>query len=249
MPKTPPNKRPPTPSLEGRRSYLSPRFTLPALAITTVAAVVLAVLVALGVNGDRPQALTVTTCQAGTPGCQLRTPTHVHANFALVIRGKPFDFDQAAFLSVENNDRSAVAHLHTPRFDVVHVHRTGTFWDEFFKSIGFELTDPTLPGVSAQTTCLKMPDGQKLCNSATEAFKFYANGVKVDGIAVVSISDLDRVLISYGDETDAIVSQQQLTLTGDDACIPSERCKSRIPKGGEPEPCTLSNDTCVKSGG
>ena len=60
------------------------------LALATMAAVILAVLLALGVNGKQSQSLTVTTCQAGTPGCALRAPTHVHANVGLVIRGQRF---------------------------------------------------------------------------------------------------------------------------------------------------------------
>lgn len=213
-----------------------------------MASVALGALLVLGVTGKEPQKLVVTSCQGGTPGCQLRAPTHLHANFALVIRSQPFNFNQDQFLSVEGNDRSAFAHLHAPRFDVVHVHRTGTVWDEFLKSIGLELTDPTALGVTADKTCLKLPDGQKLCNGGSESFKFYVNGVKVEGLAEVSIGDLDRVLISFGTEDEATV-QQQLSLTGDDACIPSERCPDRIPKNEEPEPCTKSNDTCVKPGG
>ncbi len=228
---------------------LSPRFTLPILGISTAAVIVLAVLLALGVNGQRGQSLTVTTCQAGTAGCELRSATHLHANFALVIRGHQFDFNQRSLLSEEGNDRSASAHLHVPRFGVVHVHRTGTSWDEFLRSIGFELSDPSLAGISARKSCLKLPDGQKLCESDSETFKFYVNGIKVDGISLTNISDLDRVLISFGTESQEIVTKQQVPLIGDDACIPSERCVDRIPKDEPPEPCTKSNDTCVKPGG
>ncbi len=243
--------RKPAPTLEpsapGRR-FTSPRFTLPALGLVSVVAAVFGVLLALGVTGDSPQALNVTTCTVSTPGCELRAPTHIHANFSLVIRGQRFDFNQPQFLSVEGNDRSAVAHLHAPRFGVVHVHRTGTSWGEFLESIGFALNDPSIPGTTVAATCLKLPDGQKLCATGGETFKFFANGIRVDGIAFNDISDLDRVLLSFGADSDATVAQQIAQL-GDDACIPSERCTDRIPKGEPPEPCTKSNDTCVKTGG
>ena len=97
-------------------------------------------------------------------------------------------------------------------------------------------------------TCLKLPDRQKLCSAGTETLKFFVNGVRVDGVSATGMHDLDRVLISYGGESDAVV-QEELTKTGDDACIPSERCASRIPKDEPPEQCTKSNDTCVKPGG
>lgn len=228
---------------------LSPRWLLPALGITTAAAVAFGVLFVLGIGAGEGQTLSVTTCQGGTPGCELRAATHLHSNLALVIRGERYDFNQPQFLSEEGADRSPLAHVHAPRFGVVHVHRTGTSWDEFLRSIGFELIDPTtIIGAAQGKTCLALADGQDICNSGNETFKFYVNGVRVEGIAFVSMSDLDRVLISYGPEDDAVV-QQQMSLVGDDACIPSERCPDRIPKDEPPEPCTKSNDTCVKPGG
>ncbi len=113
MPKTPTRKAaaPPT-NPPAIRRVLSPRLTGPALGVATLGVIVLAVLLALGVNGDTPQALSVTTCQVGTTGCALRAPTHIHANFALVVRGQRYDFNQPQFLSVDGNDRSALAHLH-----------------------------------------------------------------------------------------------------------------------------------------
>lgn len=243
-------RRSPEPAPPTRASrLLSPRWLLPALGMTTATGIALAILLGLGIGSGEGQTLTVTTCQGGTPGCELRAPTHLHSNLALIIRGESFDFSESQFLSEEGADRSPLAHLHAPRYGVVHVHRTGTSWDEFFQSIGFELIDPTTIIGSVQgKTCLTLPDAQEVCNSGNETFKFYVNGVRVEGIAFVSMSDLDRVLISYGPGDDAVV-QQQVSLVGDDACIPSERCPERIPKDEPPEPCTKSNDTCVKPGG
>ncbi len=232
-----------------RRWWLAPRLLYAALALATAAVIILAVALALGLKGSTSQSLTVVTCTGGTPGCALRSPSHSHANFAVIVRGEGIDFNKPRFLSTQNDDRSPLAHLHQPRFDVVHIHRTGTNWDEFFRSIGFELSDPSLVGTTADKTCFKYPDGQRLCNSATETFKFYVNGVKVVGISFTGIHELDRVLVSYGSETDTQVVQNQVIRVGDDACIPSERCPDRIPKNEPPEQCTISNDTCVKPGG
>lgn len=244
-----PARRSPAPAPTGRAPrLLSARWLLPALGLATVAAVGLGVLLMLGVGAGGGQTLTVVTCQVGTPGCELRAPTHLHSNFALLIRGQRFDFSQSEFLSEEDSDRSPLAHLHKPRFGVVHIHRTGTTWDEFLRSIGFALKDPTMAGTTPETTCLKIPNGEELCNSADATFKFYVNGVQVEGLSFVSIGDLDRVLISYGSENGAAI-QEQVSLVGNDACIPSERCPDRIPVDEPPEPCTRSNDTCVKPGG
>ena len=235
------------PSKGGR--WLAPKILLTALGIVAAAAIGLGAVLALGLTSDSAQPLTVVSCKSGTPGCLLREPIHEHANFALVVRGTAYNFNQSQFLSSEGNEKSALAHLHEPRFGVAHIHRSGTNWDEFFRTIGFELQDPSLPGTTADKTCLKFPDGQRLCTSATESFKFFVNAVRVDGVSATGMHDLDRILISYGSETDETVVQQQLAKTGDDACIPSERCTNRIPKDEPPEQCTKSNDTCVKPGG
>ncbi len=219
-----------------------------AATVFAIGCAVLGVLLVLGINGKSTQALVVESCQAGTPGCELRTPIHEHANFALFIRGQQVDLNQPQFLSVEGNDRSALAHVHEPRFDVVHVHRSRTTWDDFLTSIGFGLNDPSYSGISPEKTCLKTPDNQTLCASGNETFKFYVNGVKVAGIANTGIHDLDRVLISFGPEADSALDAQ-FAKVGDDACIPSERCPDRIPANEPTEPCTKSNNTCAKAGG
>jgi hypothetical protein len=225
--------------------WLGPRHWIPAGSVLGIAVVALAVLLALGVNGgDGPQTV-VKSCQVGEPGCELRQPIHQHADFALYIRGQRFDFHQDRFVSKEGSDIGFSAHIHDPRYSVVHVHLSGTTWDEFFRSLGFELVDPTVPGTKPETTCLKVPGGEKLCNNDRETFKFYLNGVKVDGVSFLDIHDLDRMLISYGSETDEQVRQQQLPQVTDEACIPSELCKERIPQNETPDPCTLSNNSCV----
>ena len=87
-----------------------------------------------------------------------------------------------------------------PRTTVVHVHKQGVTWDMFFTSLGFTLDDPSFAAITPAQTSLKLPDGTVLKTSPTETFKFYVNGVKVDGVASYSIHDLDRVLISFGSE-------------------------------------------------
>ncbi len=158
-----------------------------------------------------------------------RQELHEHADFALFVRGQEFDFNRPEFLSTEQEERSKNVHIHPPRLNVVHVHREQTTWDEFFLSLGMELTD----------SALKLRGGETLRNSGNETLKFFVNGVRVDSIMFMNISDLDRVLISFGSETEEAVRATQLPQVTDEACIVSEVCKARIPPGGlEDEPCT-----------
>lgn len=166
-----------------------------------------------------------------------------------MIKGQRFDFNQPQFLAHEDaGHEDETVDMHEPRFTVVHVHKERTTWDEFLSSLRFKLTDPSFPGVDAPRTCMVVPTGENFCSDATNTWKFFVNGVKVDGVTNITIHDLDRALRSYGNETDEQVLAQVRQVT-DQACIPSEQCKSRIPANEPTEPCTLGNNSCVKPGG
>ena len=240
----------PAPARSSNR-LLVPKALLGVIGVLAVGVVTLGVLLFLGVNGTtkHEQALTVVSCDGGTPGCELREEIHEHANFAFFTDGKKFDFNKPEFLSVEGQEKDASAHIHEPRYGVVHLHRSKTTWNQFFRSLGFDLTDPSFDTVTNEQTCLTLPNKEKLCGNATKKFHFIVNGVKVVGVNLTQIHDLDRVLIAYGTETDA----QAMALyaqVDDDACIPSLRCPERIPPGEPTEQCTGKTGTkCTKPGG
>jgi len=213
--------------------WLAPRAWVPAGAILVVAVAVFAVLFVREFRS--PQTIT-RRCEPGDPGCELRQKIHEHADFAVVIRGQQFDFGQKQFISTAEKELSPNVHIHSPRHTVIHIHREQTTWDEFFRSLGFELTD----------TCITLPAGERYCNTATEKLKFVVNGVRIDSIMFEDLQGLSRVLISYGPETDDQVMQQYAHVT-DQACIPSGLCLARgtgSGEHGEPEPCTVSDNTC-----
>ncbi len=132
-------------------------------------------------------------------------------------------FNQERFFSTTDEELSENVHLHEP-FLVVHVHREGTTWREFFHSLGFELTDQ----------CLTTPEGDTYCTTETKRLSFIVNGVRGDGLAFQDITDIDRALISFGDESDEELRQQYAAVT-DKACILSGLCEARIPEGGLPD--------------
>jgi hypothetical protein len=219
------------------RRLLDPRITFPVIVL------LLGLLIAGGVayamkDGGSTTELVVESCSTvDDPNCKLRQPVHLHADFALFIRGEQFDFNQPEFVADESGgaDHHPYLHIHPERFTVVHVHLSGSTWGEFFASLGFELEDPTIVGVEAADTCLGMPDGTRYCSNETERLRFFRNGVEVDGIALSDISDVERVLITYGSESDEEI-QEQIAAVTDEACIPSGLCREReVP--GEVENC------------
>ncbi|MEX0782859.1 MAG: hypothetical protein WD557_09430 [Dehalococcoidia bacterium] len=226
------------------RGWLSPKALLPAGAILSVAMLVAGVLVGWKWIADEKQDVNVVTCDPG-PDCQARVPVHWHADFALFIEGEQYDFNQDEFFSTEDELVNANVHIHAPRINVVHVHRSLTTWDEFLRSIGFELTDKTtIAGQAGQPLNLKLPNGDEFREENGNTFKFMVDGVRVDGVAITEIGDLDRVLVSYGPETFEDVERDQLPQVSDEACIPSGRCLERGDPRLEDEPCSKFDTTC-----
>lgn len=182
-------------------------------------------------------------CPAGTPGCDLNETIHEHADFALVIHGERYDFGQKQFISYDGDERSPNVHIHDPRHTVVHVHREHVTWNAFFRTVGFELNDSTL--VAVDKASLKLPDGTTLTDGQGGTFKFYMNGIRVAGIADLDIRSMQRVLISFGAESDEQVVGQ-LALVTDEACIPAGLCPERGNGAGEHgEPCS-GQGACVR---
>lgn len=211
--------------------WLSPRVWLPGAAILSAVVIALSVVAGLALrdDGNGPG-------DGGLTGAS-RPPLHDHADFLMVIRGQKVDFDKPEYFSdTAGKELSLYVHLHAPRASVVHVHAALTTWDEFLRSLGFTLNDPSFAGVTVDKTCMTPKDGAPLCNTATETWKFIANGVAVDGVSNVFIGDLGRVLFSYGPESVEQVMKGQWPLITDEACIPSQACPQRA--DAEYEPCS-----------
>jgi len=237
-----------TPNRERWDGWLGPRTWAPIAVILVVAVAVLGVLLAIKWDDANASNKATTTNAANALATGGRQSTHEHADFLVIIRGQAYDYGQDRFIAEKGNQKSDAAHVHDPDHTVVHIHKTGTTWDEFFRSVDTELTDPSYPTVKPGSACIKMPDGQKLCEGNGETMKFILNGVQIDGIANMNVHDMDRMLLSFGPETVDQVMQTQWTKVSDKACIVSERCASRIPPNQPQEICQGQGD-CVKPGG
>lgn len=222
-------------------AIFAPKVMIPVLGVLAAALLGLGVAYAMKDGG---QVLNLTSCTVGEEGCELRAAVHYHADFAVFLDGEPYDFDRPEFISTEGNDRSPTAHLHEPRTTVVHVHRSNTTWWEFFDGLGFQISDKTVLAGTGPNT-LTLPDGTTYREENGKTFKYYVNGVRVDGVAMKNIADLDRVLISYGAETPEEVVATQLPQVTDQACIPSGRCAERIPADEPPEICSNGNECTI----
>ena len=156
----------------------------------------------------------------------LRQEVHWHADFAVFINGKQIDFDAKHYITTEKFHVDEYVHIHDPFYGVVHVHREQTTWSEFFKTLGWELSE----------RCF-ISDSEEYCSNGSKKLSFYVNGVQIDSITFLEISDLQRVLIRYGSQPNGLT--QELDAIGTEACILSEICMDRMPEtGAYPEPCS-----------
>lgn len=167
-------------------------------------------------------------------GESLRQDVHWHADFALVIEGEMFDFSDAEYVSDVDEEIHEYLHIHPERYSVVHVHREASTWREFFGTFGWTLSD----------TYLEFEDGTRIENDGENTWKFFVNGVRVDSVMFLDISDLQRTLIVYGPETPEEALEMYWPQVTDQACVVSGSCADRIDPNEPPEPCS-GRGSCV----
>jgi len=136
---------------------------------------------------------------------------HIHADWKIFINGEELDesFVESLAMDMSKMDSPVTSnfiHLDkgttTPEKtgDVLHMHATGVPLWVFFKSVGMEFSKD----------CLSF-DGKKFCNGATNTLKFYANGKPNEKWENYVFNDLDKILVSYGNESDLIQQLNSIT--------------------------------------
>ena len=129
--------------------------------------------------------------------------THMHADFKVYILGNPLNFDVAKYQVMED-----LTHVENNDGDVLHVHATGITLGYFFESLGFKLT----------RDCLKLDAGNEYCNTGNAQLKVYlkaenGNWEQLYYPADYVIQDLDKILVTYGTETDEEIKKQMESVT------------------------------------
>jgi len=139
---------------------------------------------------------------------------HEHADFAVYLNGEKFDFTPAKYQSSKENPLNEDAHLHDGNGDVTHKHRKGITLGYFFETIGMKF----------DSQCFVTDDDKQYCNTDSKKLSMYVNGKENTAFGNYEFTDLDRILITYGDQTGVA---DQITSIKDDACLYSEKCPER----------------------
>ena len=122
---------------------------------------------------------------------------HLHADVKAYINGKALDFSQKKY-------QLAARYIHFEEGigDVIHTHATGLTIGHMFKSLGMDFNN----------NCIVFEENS-YCNDDNKKLKFYVNGQPNTEFDNYIIKDLDKILVSYGDEGTTEIQNQISSIT------------------------------------
>lgn len=141
---------------------------------------------------------------------------HIHANMKVYMNGKAVDFSLAKYQSTDEKELNPDIHVHDGNGDVIHIHKSGVTLSDFFTSLKISLT----------SNCYIDDLKKEFCTDGTQKLQIFVNGQPNTQFEKYIPKDVDRILITYGNDTETII-KQQLASVGDNACIYSEKCPER----------------------
>ncbi len=128
---------------------------------------------------------------------------HIHADLKVYVNGKPLNFADSRFYM-----KSSFVHLDNQQNKddaggVLHMHATGIPLWIFFRSIGMDFDND----------CINLENKEKFCGEGNKKLKFYVNGKPNNEFENYVFNDLDKILISYGDESEEGIKSQLASIT------------------------------------
>jgi len=119
--------------------------------------------------------------------------THDHANFMVFINGEEINFALPQYIV-----KAKEVHIEDMNGNVIHKHATGITLGYFFKTLGFKFDE----------NCFVFDNKKEYCNEGDKALKFYVNGERNYEYDKYEIRNLDKYLISYGNDSEEEIKKQ-----------------------------------------
>jgi len=137
---------------------------------------------------------TSTATAPGSPiGAGIMNDDHSHTSILVRIFGDKFDFSLPSY-----QIKSSWIHFEGQDGDTIHRHSTGVTMGFLFESLGLGLDDQ----------CFIFQDGRQFCTNEEYSLKFYINHEEVEDIRDYVGQEDDRVLISYGVDSQENIENQ-----------------------------------------
>ena len=118
---------------------------------------------------------------------------HIHASLLVKIFGDKFDFSTPNY-----QVKTSWIHFENSDGDTIHRHSTGVELEFLFNSMNIPVSDQ----------CFGFPDGRQFCTNDDYSLKYFINHEEVSDIRGYVIQEDDRILISYGGETEDEIEEQ-----------------------------------------
>ena len=127
------------------------------------------------------------------PGAGKLGDEHEHASMLVRIFGDKFDFAATTY-----QIKSSWIHFEESDGNTIHRHSSGVTLDYLFGTLGLDIDED----------CYIFGDGRQFCTNEDYSLKYFINGDSVNDINDYVIQDDDRILISYGSETEDQIADQ-----------------------------------------
>jgi len=127
------------------------------------------------------------------PGAGMLGDEHEHASVLVRIFGDKFDFAATTY-----QIKSSWIHFEESDGNTVHRHSSGVTLNYLFESLGIGIDED----------CYIFGDGRQFCTNEDYSLKYFINGDSVNSINDYVVQNDDRILISYGSETEEQVIAQ-----------------------------------------
>ena len=118
---------------------------------------------------------------------------HIHASLLVKIFGDKFEFSTPNY-----QVKTSWIHFENSDGDTIHRHSTGVELEFLFNSMNIPVSDQ----------CFGFPDGRQFCTNEDYTLQFYINQQKVDDIRKYIVQEDDRILITYGNESQEDIDKQ-----------------------------------------
>ena len=127
------------------------------------------------------------------PGAGILGDEHEHASVLVRIFGDKFDFAATTY-----QIKSSWIHFEESDGNTVHRHSSGVTLNYLFESLGIGIDED----------CYDFADGRQFCTNEDYSLKYFINGDRVNSINDYVVQNDDRILISYGSETEEQIIAQ-----------------------------------------
>ncbi|MBI4452394.1 hypothetical protein HY637_03120 [Candidatus Woesearchaeota archaeon] len=127
---------------------------------------------------------------------QLRS-AHNHADVKVYVNGKAIDFSQSRYQLA-----ARFIHFEEGIGDLIHIHAIGLTIGHLFKSLGMDFDNDCIFFEKAG-----------YCGDGNKKLRFYVNGKESNEFDNYVIKDLDKILVSYGTESEAEIQKQLNSIT------------------------------------